>query len=109
MVAKQKVKTITRTIVKRGKSAAKGAFTGKNLQKMAIKAGIGTAAGLVTTVIAARVAPDFADEAGIITASLTGGVPGTIIWTLLGRRLVEAVSGFTGAPTIAGAGQQVGL
>jgi len=108
-MVKAKTITRTRTIVKRTRAAAKGAFTAKNVQKMAVKAGIGTAAGLVTTILAARVAPDFADEAGIITASLAGGVPGTIVWTLLGRRLVEAVSGFTGAPTIAGAGRQVGL
>jgi len=108
-MVKAKTRTITRTIVKRTKAAAKGTFTAKNVQKMAVKAGIGTAVGLVTTVIASRLAPDFADESGIITASLAGGVPGTIAWTLIGRRLVAAVQGAVGAPNLLGAGQQVGL
>ena len=109
MVAKQKVITKTRTIVKRAGTRAKGAFTAKNVQKMAVKAGVGVAAGLATSVVMSRLAPDFADEGGIIVASLAGGAPGTIAWTLLGRRITAAVQGAFGAPTIFGAGQEVGL
>ncbi len=106
---KTKTRTITRTIVKRAKSGAKGVLTGKNLQKIAVRAGIGTAAGLATTFVMSKLAPDFADEAGIITASLAGGAPGTIVWTLLGRRLTAAVQGAFGQSPLLGAGQQVGL
>lgn len=108
-MAKQKVKTRTRTITKTIRSKAKGALSGGNLRKQATKAAIGVGAGLAASFILARIAPDFADEAGIIAASFGGGVPGTVVWTLLGRRITEAVSGFTGAPGIVGAGQQVGL
>jgi len=106
---KGKTKTKTRTITKTIRTKAKDSLSGANLRKLAVKAGIGTAVGLITTVIASRVAPNFSDEAGIITASLAGGAPGTIVWTLIGRRLVAAVQGATGAPSILGAGQQVGL
>jgi len=108
-MAKAKTQTRTRTITKTIRSKAKSGFTGKNVQKLAIKAGIGVAAGLVTSFVMTRFAPDFADEGGIIVSSLAGGVPGTIAWTILGRRLTQAVGGFIGAPGLVGAGQQVGL
>jgi len=108
-MVKQKVITRTRTIVKRTKAKSRDFFSGKNLQKQGIKAGLGIAGGLAASFILARLAPDFADEGGIIVSSLAGGPSGTIAWTLLGRRITEAVGGFTGAPTITGAGQQVGL
>ena len=107
MVAKTKTKT--RTITKTIRTKAKGAFSAQKVQKMAVKAGLGVAVGLITTIVARRLAPDFADEAGIITASLAGGVPGTVVWTLAGRRLVAAAQGALGTQPLLGAGQQVGL
>jgi len=108
-MAKTKLKTRTRTITKSIRARAKGGFTAKNVQKLGIKAGIGVAAGLVTSFVMTRFAPDFADEGGIIVSSLAGGVPGTIAWTILGRRLTQAVGGFIGTPGLVGAGQGVGL
>lgn len=109
MVAKQKTITRTRTIVKRARTKAKGILTGSNLQKLAVKGGIGIAGGLAANFILQRVAPDFADEGGIIVASLAGGAPGTILWTLLGRRITTGIQGAFGAPSLLGSGQQVGL
>jgi len=108
-MVKAKTITRTRTIVKRVKAGAKGQFTGKAVQKMAVRAGIGTAAALAVSLVASRLAPDFADESAIITASLAGGVPATVVWTLFGRRLQAAIGGAFEAPTLLGAGQQVGL
>jgi len=102
---KTRVRTITKTISRRAKTG----LGNINLRKVATKAAMGTAAGLAVNFALARFAPNFADEGGIIAASLVGGVEGTVIWTLLGRRITAALSGALGTPGIAGAGQQVGL
>jgi len=109
MVSRQKTKTRTVTRFQRARSRARGGLANINLRKVAQRAAIGTAAGLGASFLLQRFAPNFADEGGIIAASLTGGVEGTVLWTLLGRRITTALEGAFGAPSILGAGQQVGL
>ena len=106
---KTKTKTRTRTIVRTVRSRAGGFLTRQGVQKLLIKAGLGVVAGLVTNVAVNRIAPQFADEAGIITASLAGGAPGTILWTLLGRRLTAALQGAFTPGGVAAPGTTVGL
>lgn len=109
MVAKTKTKTRTRTITKTVRARAGGFLTTANLQKLLIKSGLGIAGGLAANFAVNRISPEFADEAGIITASLAGGTPGTILWTIIGRRLTAALSGAIAPGQIAGPGTQVGL
>lgn len=109
MVAKTKTKTRTRTITVRARTKARGFLERQNIQKLLIKAGLGVAGGLVANVIANRIRPEFADESGIIVASLAGGAPGTILWTLLGRRLTAALQGAFTPGGVAAPGTVVGL
>jgi len=107
MVKKTKTKTVTR--IQRVQSRARSGLGNINLRKVATRAAIGTGAGLAVNFLLQRFAPNFADEGGIIAASLAGGPEATITWTLLGRRITGALQGALGQPSVLGANQQVGL
>ncbi len=110
MAKRRSVRTRVVTVSRRAVSRKKGGgLSSLNLRRLAIKGATGVAAGLVTTFVLSRFAPNFADEGGIIVSSLSGGSAGTILWTLLGRRLMGAVQGAFGTTPFLGAGTQVGL